>query len=739
MDSSKAQKLLEVLSELMDEESQRTEQETQALSLYNDVRQEINTGLLTAVERISYENKYAVLDGANDLADTIGLYLNYPDLIGKYVIGFYAPDVPQAKSVYTRYLCTDESAFSVIKEKFGISAGKGALSDSIPTILVRGEAQGQIRALNLAEKQIPLTLENYAVLEPRKNRALDLRGILISYCLRSPSVLEHQAALVLPKKMDWQQEYGKTLLQALDVLVVQCSKVDGFLAELLQYGNIKLILATGKCDEAKRAFLIDLAASLHSEVIFVDTMQKAYPILEAPERNVPICNFENELLMESRLCGVLWYLANQKKALHDRMAQINQDLLGSDPEMGVPIKELQRNVRVQIQEVDRCADAYYASLQKILRGIHTLRQLYEDGPGDGLNEHAAMFEPLLELLVAEGAFFRQYEKPTANDHMRSIETLCEQAGGDQTAARVLINEYHGHKQKRAELKAFAAYPTGSMLLLRKKLEMHTQLGLSLNDCAGIIEKLGATLSPLEYRLLGQAQYERAQTQEGIANLKRALEGGDREAGEFLFTNCREVVGLAYLANNGVPEAAFEQGKKLFVRANNPEALREVQKYLHIAAAQGHAESLEMLGDLWYAQGMKNAKGQQRMESLEMALTYYTAVPGGLKKNSLMQMGLIYFEQEDYQRAKPILEEVQTAQALFLLGQMCEKGLGAAANEEKAMDYYEAAARKGHGQAQVEYNRLSLKREEEAKKTTTESDTNYSATYYYGGYYYYSGW
>lgn len=744
MDSNEAKRILEILSELMDEQFQHTEQEDQALALYNEMRQEIDMGLLSAVERISYENKYAVLDRANDLADTIGLYINCPELIGKYVIGFYAPNAVQVRSIYTRYLDSAEKAFSKIKERAGISDGKGGLSDTLPTILIHGEDRGQIRALNLAGNQVSLSLERYAVLEPGKEQDLDLRGVLVSYCLRSPSVLEHQAVLVLPRNMDWQQMYGRVLLRAIDVLVVQCSQVDDRLqTELLQGGNIKLILAIGKCSEAQKDTVTSLADALHSEVLFANTMSDTYKILEAPERNTVIQNFDNELLMESRLCGVLWYLAKQKEILKDRMAQINQDLLGNDAKIQTLTKGLQKKVRDQIRELDRCADAYHASLQNILRRIHGLQQLYGDAPGDGLNVHVAMYEPLLELLVAEGAFFRQYEKPNANDHIRSIETLCLQTGGDQMIVRVLINDYYRRTQQGKELKAFAQYPTRSKLILRKKLEMYIQLGLSVKDCAQIIETLGEARSPLEYRLLGKAQYEQTQVQQGIANLTKALEGGDREAGEFLFTHCREAVGLTYLADNGVSKAAFEHGKHLFTTANSQEALDEARKYLHIAAAQGHARSLELLGDLWYDQGKEVGQGKQRTDALETALAYYTAARGKLKtlkKSSLEKMGLICLEQKDYQRAKPILEEVQTPQALFLLGTMSEKGLGAAANEEQAMEYYEASAEKGHGQAQVEYARLCAKAEEEAKKTTIQSNTSYYSSSYYGGYYsYYSGW
>lgn len=744
MNSKEANRILQILSDLMDEQPRHTEREDRALALYTEIRQEINTGLLSAVEPISYEDKYAVLDRANELADTIGLYLNYPELIGKYVIGFYEPNEMRSDSLYKRYLGSSEGSFSRLKKEMGVSNENGDLSDTIPTILIHGEDSGQIRALNLAGKQVPLSPDHYAALEPGENQPLDLRGILVSYCLSSPSVPECQAILVLPREMGRQQMYGNVLLRTADALVVRCSQVKDALKEkLLRNGNIKLLLAVGECSETRRAAITAAAGELHCKVIFAESMSAVYKTLEALENVPDTRNFDNEFLMESRLCGVLWYLAKQKETLGCRMAQINQDLLGNDAEIQALTKSLQKKIGDQIKELEQCADAYYSSEQKILRGLRDLQQLYTTGSGDGLNRHVSMYEPLLELLAAKGAFFHQYGKYQSNDHIHRIETLCRQTDGDLMLVQALVNDYFGRSQKSSELHAFTRYSTQSALILKKKIEMHERLGLSAQDCAPLIEALGEPHLPLEYRLLGQAQCERGLKEMGTANLKKALESGDREAGEYLYTHCEMNVGQGYLANNGVPAAAYERGEHLYIMANSQEGIAKAKKYLHIAAAQGHAGALELLGEVWYDEGMKAGKGKNRTESLETALAYYTAArkKKKLRKGSLEKMGLTYFEQEDYQRAKPILEEVQTPQTLFLLGTMCEKGLGGAANEKQAMEYYETAANKGHAQAQVEYTRLCAKAAEEAKKTAVTSNTSYSGSSYYSGYYtsYYSGW
>lgn len=745
MDSNEAQTLLKILAELMNEQPEHTEQEAQALALYNEMRNEINTGLTSAVERISYEKKYAVIDSANDLADSIGLYLNYPELIDKYVIGFYAPTAPQVKSVCTHYLRSSESVLAALKRKLGLSDQSGGLSDTIPTIFTHGEDHGQIRALNLAEKHIPLSSESYAVLETGKRQEVELAGILTSYYLSSPAVLEHQAVFVLPKGMDRQQNCHKVLVHAMDAMAVPCSAVDSDLAELLRGGNIKLLLAVGRCSDIQKSFLTALAGEIGSELIFTGSITDVYEILQAPERNISTNNFSNEVLMESRLCSVLWYLVEQKKLLSDRVAQINQDLLGDDSGVHTLTKKLQKRTGAQVQALDKCADAYYASMQTILKRIEGLQQLYNGSAEGGLNGHVAMYEHLLDLLAAEGAFFQAYRKSNANDHIRSIEALCARTDGDQAVVRTLVNSYYSRQQAEGDLEAFAKYRTRSALLLKKKLEMRQQLKLSTEECVDIIDSLDLPRSPMEYRLLGEAQYAQGERENAKENLKHALEAGDMEAGEFLYTMCKNEVGLVYLADNGVAKAAYQYGesfyKQEYIRRHRDEALRTAMKYLHIAAAREHIQALELLGDIWFDRAM--AHQDSRKQFLGNALSYYEAVQKKKKLNKTVQerMGIIYVEQGDYQRARSRLEEAGTLQALFVLGQLYEQGLGVAADEKKALEYYEKAAEKGHSQAQVEYSRLSSKIEQEAKKTTIDSGTSYYSSSYYSGYYssYYSGW
>ena len=175
MDSNKAKTMMEALAELMDESHEKAE--SRGSGLYNEIRQLINNELMAAVEKIAYEKKYEVIDNANDLADSIGLYLNYPELQNKYVIGFYEPDEVQTKSIRTHYLCSSQNT----QAGFGKNQDRGGgLSDTIPTIVTYGEGKGEIRALNLAERRIQLSSKSYGLLETGTDCGFDRNSDFLS-------------------------------------------------------------------------------------------------------------------------------------------------------------------------------------------------------------------------------------------------------------------------------------------------------------------------------------------------------------------------------------------------------------------------------------------------------------------------------------------------------------------------------------------------------------------------------
>lgn len=735
MDSNKAKTMMEALAELMDESHEKAE--SRGSGLYNEIRQLINNELMTAVEKIAYEKKYEVIDNANDLADSIGLYLNYPKLQNKYVIGFYEPDEIQTKSIYTHYLCSSQNT----QAGFGKNQGRGGgLSDTIPTIVTYGEGKGEIRALNLAEKQIQLSPKSYGLLETEKKQTVDLTGILTSYHLYSSAVRENQAVIILPKKADRQQTYHRVLFNALDVLVLKDIKMDEELASLIRGGNIKEIFSVGYSKDTDNT-LSALVREMDIKLTHVAKTEDVYTACQAEERNIITYNFRNSVLMENCLCGVLLYLAEQKKVLRDQVAQINKDLI-NNTEAAKEIKTLQKNTSDQISKVDQCAEMYYGAIRGILNRIEELQRIYETE--EAVNRHRGTVDQLLELLVAEGAFFQYYKKTNANDHIRGIKAMCEQAGANRAVVEVLMNDYYSNSQNAETLRMFADYETRSSMLLKKKLSMYDKLKLTLSDCEEMISRLDLPLSPLEYRLLGEAQFHSGRVMDAKETLKTALTRGDLEAGDFMFAHWKETTRL-FLADNGVPQAACEYGimvYKEYSQTDQSGSLDKAIKYLNIAASQNHPRAMEMLGDIHYEKAM-TASNKERKELLKNALWYYTAAEKKkkLKKATLERVGTIYHKEENYQSAKSYLEKAKTGQAFFLLGQMYENGQGIAANRETAFEYYEMAANLGHAQAQVEYSRLGAIIEAEKQKTIINSSTSYSSSSYYSGYYtsYYSGW
>ncbi len=727
MDNGESKKILNVLSELMDESSDQTK--TPVLDLYNDIRKLISGDLMAAVEKIAYRKKYDVINSANVLADAIGLYLNYPELISKYAVGFYRPDANAMRAITEHYLCvSDDHPNSALQ----------TLSDTIPTVISYGSENDGIGALNLAGKYVALSPGSYALLNSGSTQNVDLTGLLACYCLHTRTVQKNQAVIVIPQKANRQQAFHKVLFNALDTLVIQDATPDAYTSSLLRGGNIKCIIAMVSVKNHSGT-LSALARELGSKLIYEESVTNVFVTGKNLNMNTATYNFCNRTWMESCLCGVLWYLADQKNVLNERLAQINQDLV-DNTEASKQIKELQKRVGDRIKQIDQTAETYYTAMTGILERIEKLQQLF--GTEEKVNCHAVMADRLLELLATEGAFFKCFRRSNSNDHIRALYALCGQADANQNIAQLLVNDYFSNPQQPEDLEAFSGYKTNSSILLKKKLSMRKALKLTLEDCEEIIQHTDLPLSPLEYRLLGIAQYNGGKFTDAANNLKCALIGGDMQAGEFLYDHFGDMQ-RSFLANNGVPQAAYEMGKNALIKASKGDcnAMGIGMKYLHIAAAQNHLKAMERLGDIWYEKAMSAKSG--RKKALKTALKYYLASQERKKSTNQMleRIGQIYHEQEDYPNAKRYLKKAETPQANFLLGEMYEKGLGLAADQQKALKYYETASDEGHAQAQVEYSRLSAKIEKEKEKTYISNNTSYYSSSYYSGYYtsYYSGW
>ena len=767
MNAENAAEMLKTIAAVMNEDSSPADGEAprkkqKAASLYNEMREAISgrgnpdgVSLLESLSPISYENKFHVLERANHLADTIGLYINYPELINKRAVAFYDPGKNQKKSICKKYLKSMKDAIETENPDF--------LSENVPTILTSGAEM--VHALNLAQKSLFLSAAEYGSLDGGASQPADLSGILYAYSMGSEQIPKDWALVLLPGHEDKTQPYYRLLLEAADVFVVPGKLIgDKVVLDLLTQGNLHRVVVTGIYEEQGLQRLKSLAEPLHIEIRCENTADGIYESAFASLGTEPSGNFCNRLLMESCLCEVLWALAEQREALGNRMGEINRSLLADEKDAVKSfLKGLQAENQKKMENWDTVSGRYYAAMQRILEKIDALQRLYGVNENIQSNRHVRMADRLLEILAAEGAYLKFRRTAAASDHLRQIEALANSEIGSPVPARVLMNVFFTAKNTPSDLQAFENHKTKSALLLHRQVSAWVERNPEkewVSDCAEKIWKIDGPLTPLEHRILGLAYTERADQANAEAEWRLALEGGDLTSGDFLYIRFSPYRGpqsekLTYLAEHGVKAAAYQMGEELYRQweslnpiykasentARAEKAARDKMfKYLHIAAAQGDQKAYKLLGDIWCRDCMEAPDRKKNERS--WALKYYQLAEkaGANGKELWEQIGSLYYQNKNYRDAQTYLEKAATGGAFFSLAKMHENGEGVAKDREKALTYYEKAAAKGHAQAQVEYDKLSAALAEEKKKAEAAANTSYSGSSYYSGYYTsYSGW
>lgn len=731
-----AQDVLNALSIVMDEQSNEstlTENERAALAHYNNIRQYLDQDLVKCMERLSYEDKFKVLERANTLMDTIGLCLLFPELINKHIIGCYGFDQTQMRITCGKYV------------------DKGiAFSSKIPTILTHGKEDADVHALNLAGKRVAISKMVYQKLESESVETVKISGIMYAYHRYSDIIPENAAIILFPIECDKCQPYYKWLFFMLDVLIVYGKNISKVLPELNWDLNLKELALIGFSKDAIITSLSQKVKRFGGKLVVeqsaVETLDMELHRQDFFGSDCSLSNnFCNQIVMENCLCSTFWYLSRQKEALKSQIVQVNTSLISDDKETQKQAKMLQEEIRRKMETIDECSKEYLGIMQKILTEINSLQKNYgiEEAVGQ-INLHVNMAERLLELLATEGMFFKHYFDKTANNHIRNLNMLYGRLCEDSRPAEFLTDQYFSENSNVAVLKAFVQYETNSPILLHVKLEMYNELGLSVQECKKIIAQLKGTLTGLEYRLLGIANLEQDNLDDARSGLMKAMRNGDQYAGEVLY--CNELFDdISELADNGVAEAAYELGGQLYREYrlyHKPKVRRKMMKYLHIAAAKEHKEAVQFLGDIWYNEAMET-DGESE-ERFKFALHYYQIAEKLSVTDNIQlyeRMGLIYYRLENYRKSRTYLEKADTTEACFILGVMYDKAQGTSRDRDKALCYYKRAAtlKEGHYRAMLAQNRIMAEIEEEKKKKIASENTSYKRTSTTTNYSSSSGW
>lgn len=206
----------------------------------------ISEKLLPVIGKIPYENKYELIDAISGLSRDISLYLYFPELINKVVVGFHKPNVSGYKTV-----CSFLLEKRLKPEKSSILYDQSVLSEAVPTIFYAGSDEQQLKCLNLAKKMVVLSDKGYLeLLSYSKTKQIDLAGLSNLFSIPSKKIPNCQSYVIIPDKIDLCNDYYESITNAIDFLVIQAKECTE--ESLKNYKNLSKLFVYGKLSSEKK-------------------------------------------------------------------------------------------------------------------------------------------------------------------------------------------------------------------------------------------------------------------------------------------------------------------------------------------------------------------------------------------------------------------------------------------------------------------------------------------------------
>lgn len=681
-----------------------------------EFQQLIDDTLIPSIEKVPYEKKYDFINQIKDISKDIALYLYFPEIINKTVVGIYQPDQKGYKD--------------------------NDLLPLIPSIVYKKEANENIRILNLAENIIMLDKKEYFdLIHLSEQEELNLSSMLHMVSIPLDQVEDGFAYITIPNNV-------VSIPNLVDILCIPAKECK--LSNICCYCNISQIWVYGNISKQKKEKVEVYCNRNNIEIKYLNTFQwkNLIPQIknnincfdrekdsQQKKTNGKRNNFCYIYILENLLYEMVQYLASKKEELQKPLKDINDNLLFKDNISYESVKKIQIQYKENINQVEQIYHSYKTVIDKLMDTIKIIQQQLGIQEGNNcFNEHISMNTKLLELLIKLEESYKVFPISSSKEIVRNYAKIYVDVTGQQQIANVIINDFFGNAQKKEELAAFKKMDTTSSFILRKKVKMYKELGLSTEECGKIITQLSRPVNSMEKKMLGVYFLEQNRRKKAKELLLSAAQDGEEEAGELLFEsgtyNQKE---LYLLADYGVSKAAFQIGKELYSNIQNlkeisPKNRTKCLKYLHIAASKSHLKAIKLLGDIAYDLWETQKKEKQLAEE---SLHYYLLAEkyGSKDRKILERIGNCYYFFENYKDAIVSFEKSDSADSNYNLGVIYQNGLGCATNEKTALKYFDKAMKQGHLEAQVAYEKLTIKIEEKKKKHVVSEEKNYESELY----------
>lgn len=736
MNNMGVEEIFSILSVILDEN-------TNGDDIYKDLsefRIIIDEKLIPSIELIQYENKYLLIDKLKKVSNDVAFYLHNREIIQKVVIGIDSANKEQNLFIYKLYLKQifkqeiKKDKSTLLKNTLSSVGNNYVIQNNIPTIIVNDKEKFRIKALNIADHDIELTLSQYInLLHYEMIENLNLNSLVHDFIV--PGEIDNKYSLVLfPSIGDNKKKYFDTYGEIVDTLIIRGNRC--FESKVKYYSNIKTIIVTGKINEENKIFIDQYAKNknikLYFKNSFKDALLEAFSIDYSGINNFCYLNIVRNLLAENA-----WYLSNEHHELLNSLKIVNEDLVFKTNNTEEILIKLKKQIQNKIDNIEKIYTEYNDNCNVLIKKLSTIQEKLEIKENSVLengrlciNNHVEMEKVLIELIIKLIDVYQEFPENNCKEILRKYINLLKN----------IVNRYSCISNTQFQKNISEKYD--SVFVNKFLIKYSTELHIDEEQLIEIVKNIDDNFTPKEKYLIAlgennQHKSRKYMIESAVEGCELAIEKLDKGS----LTYCFSVVELKEMADRGIAFAAFELGKKIIKKTEDVTKFdfneKDGLEYLIIAASKENLQAISYLANYWLEKYYKLKTNSHA----ENALYYFTLMKKTRKNdNSIYEtIGYLLFELKRYQAAADYFKNSKSMESNYYLGLIYENGYGCAINEDKALSFYEEAMNSGHAEASVQYERLNAKIEARKKKETIDSTKDYSSYTYYSGSYYSSGW
>ena len=706
MNEERAQREIDILSKLLNADN--SGRQTHFLKSVNAVYEEIRANFRPVLEESSVEDKDRICLDIINSVDSMDIFFEFPELIGKSFVGIFGLEPNLAEKF--------------IAAAVGAEAAEKVRADSnIPAVFIYGTAG--IFAVNDVGNVSQLSEAEYSDANRSLwRRGIDIRSFIRNYMITGKMTHKNIAFIYLPNHVRFAPEIHGMLIDRLDAAFV-CTLDDYKLNK-----NKLLVNEIKKLNKAKKILL---------QII-------------ADERDIKNCSFQE--LDKVRLNGLFadkirlsmleirefydgsirWLQENRTKTASDLTKITTEDTKTAVTELLGIIRSRLNMLTDEKQKIDEASAALLDKVKKLETEINNKIS------GDGRPLYCEIIKETWLKIFLKAIDLKDIQ-------LASEYTWKFQKAGDMLIYNIcamLLASAKGESPHHSDIEKLRYIPD-SELTLRAKLRLRKEMNFSDGDCINIayaLKSIAPLNTPEEFYYYGRHCEVIGKRERAEDYYQRSLRGGYAPAGTRLFDLAQGSMRILHeLAAQMVPEANFALGSLYMSEGKRVAANR----HFKLAAVKEYIPAIKVLANELLLKLFKRNKpsmlfNKETEQTARRCANLYEHILSSEPNNAdaKEKLGDIYNNAfNDARRALDWWQQCGTASAYYKMGKLFQYKGGAIEQDLDMADrYFTLAESCGYKKASAERKKIRDWIESGKQKKSEAEYRDYSPRVETGDYY-----